>query len=127
MAIRYRLIQKINPKNPGDPKKYYGSLVTRETVSVRDLAEEINEISSINTPDVMAVIEAFFHVIPAHLKHGDIVSLGDFGSFSVRLATDGADSGEQFTTSHIKSVNLHFRPGRAMKHAVNNVPFERVE
>jgi predicted histone-like DNA-binding protein len=76
-------VQKVNPSKPTDPKKYYASLVTRGDVSLRKLAKEITEISTVSPPDVMAVIEALLQIIPRHLIQGEIVRLGDFGSFSV--------------------------------------------
>jgi predicted histone-like DNA-binding protein len=104
-------VQKVNPSKPTDPKKYYANLVTRGDVSLRELAKEITEISTVSPPDVMVVIEAPLQIILRHLIQGEIVRLGDFGSFSVRLSSEGADAPEAFNASLVKSVNLNFRPG----------------
>ena len=85
MAIKYKLVQKVNPAKPTDPKKFYANLVTRGEVSLRELAKEISTISTVSSPDVMAVIESLLQIIPKHLALGEIVHLGEFGLYSVRL------------------------------------------
>lgn len=126
MTLTYRLIQKANPRDLEAPKKYYASSVTRSTVSLRDLSKEIAEISTVSTVDTMAVIESLLQIIPRHVAQGDIVKLGDFGSFSVRLSSDGAATEEEFSSGMIKGLNLHFRPGKLVKDQLENVTFQKV-
>ena len=125
MAIKYKLVQKVNPAKRTDPKKFYANVVTRGEVSLRELAKEIAAISTVSSPDVMAAIEALLQIIPRHLTQGEIVRLGDFGSFSVRLSSAGAATAAEFTSSLIKDLNLSFRPGRELDQTLSNVVFEK--
>ena len=125
MAIKYKLVQKINPAKPTDPKKFYANLVTRGEVSLRELAKEISAISTVSSPDVMAVIESLLQVITKHLAQGEIVRLGEFGSYSVRISSEGADSEQAFNSSLIKGLNLSFRPGKEVEQVLDNVTYEK--
>ena len=125
MAIKYKLVQKINPAKPTDPKKFYANLVTRGEVSLRELAKEISAISTVSSPDVMAVIESFLQVIPKHLAQAEIVRLGEFGSYSVRISSEGADSEQAFNSRLIKGLNLSFRPGKEVEQVLDNVTYEK--
>jgi predicted histone-like DNA-binding protein len=125
MTLEYRLIQKINPRDLAAPKKYYANAVTRSDVTLRDLSKEIAEISTVSTVDTMAVIESLLQLIPRHVAQGDIVKLGEFGSFSIRLSSTGSESAEDFTSSLIKGLNLHFRPGKEVKKQLDDVDFTK--
>ena len=125
MAIKYKLVQKVNPAKPTDPKKFYANLVTRGEVSLRELAKEIATISTVSSPDVMAVIESLLQVIPKHLAQAEIVRLGEFGSYSVRISSEGADSEQSFNSSIIKGLNLNFRPGKEVEHVLQNITYEK--
>ena len=125
MALKYRLVQKGNPSKPEDPKKYYANAVKRGDVSLRALSREIAEISTVSVVDTMAVIESLLQLIPRHVTEGDTVRLGDFGSFSVRIASRGTASEDIFTASQIKGVKLGFRPGKELKKALDDAEFEK--
>ena len=57
--------------------------------------------------------------------NGDIVSLGDFGTFALNIKSDGAESEEVFLQSKIKGVKLVFRPGKVLKQAIRTVTFRK--
>ena len=125
MALKYRLVQKGNPAKPDDPKKFYANSVTRGDISLRELAKEIAEISTVSVVDTSAVIESLLQIIPRHVIDGEIVRLGDFGSFSVRLSSEGAESESSFSSNLIKGVKLSFRPGKELKKALDDAEFEK--
>ena len=125
MAIKYKLVQKVNPAKPTDPKKFYANLVTRGEVSLRELAKEISIISTVSSPDVMAVIESLLQIIPKHLALGEIVRLGEFGSYSVRLSSEGAATEQTFNSSLIRGLNLNFRPGKEVEQVLQNISYEK--
>ena len=125
MAIKSKLVQKVNPAKPADPKKFYANLVTRGEVSLRELAKEISIISTVSSPDVMAVIESLLQIIPKHLALGEIVRLGEFGSYSVRLSSEGAATEQTFNSSLIRGLNLNFRPGKEVEQVLQNISYEK--
>jgi hypothetical protein len=38
MALKYRLIQRVNPRTPADARKFYAQVVTKGEVTLRELA-----------------------------------------------------------------------------------------
>lgn len=118
-------MQKVNPRKPENPKKWYAISVTKGDISLRELSKEIAEISTVSTVDTMAVIESLLQLIPRHVVAGQIVRLGDFGSFCVRLSSQGTDTEKDWKTHLINKANLCFRPGKELKNQLDNVIFAK--
>lgn len=74
MSIKYNIIARGRPDHAEVPKKYYPSLQSTGEVTLRELATEASDISTLSTADMMA-----------HLAKGKVVDSGDFGSFWLRL------------------------------------------
>ena len=125
MALKYHLVQRVNPTKPTAPRRFYAQAVTKGEISVRELADEIAEISTVSSVDTLAVIESFIQLIPKHLARRNIVRLGDFGSYSIGLLSNGADSEKEFSEQLIKSAKIYFRPGRELKKALSAMDFEK--
>ena len=126
MPIKYKSIGKTNPRNPQAPAKFYASATAGNTVTVRQISKRIAEISTVSSVDTLAVVEAFLQVIPQYLSEGSNVKLGDFGSFSVRLKSEGVATEGELTASSIKGVKLHFRAGKEFQDVLNAITFEKV-
>ena len=126
MPIEYSLAERGNPGNAQAPKKWYAVARSQGETTVRDIAGRINQMSTVSTIDVMAVLEAFFQTVPAELADGQIVRFGDFGSFSVSLQSDGADSEKEFVAANINNVKVVFRPGKLFAQAMQGAAFRKV-
>ena len=125
MAIKYAVIQRPKPGDPNAPKKFCAIVQNEGEVTLRDLAEQIAQISTVSSIDTMAVLESLLQVLPDHLLNSRIVRLGDFGSFFVTLSSDGADSEDAFSTTMIKKVRVNFRPGKLIKNQMKSASFEK--
>ncbi|WP_019949654.1 HU family DNA-binding protein [Hymenobacter aerophilus] len=125
MSIEYSLVERGNPGNSNSAKKWYAVARSQGETTVRDIASRINQMSTVSTIDVMAVLEAFFQTVPDELADGQIVRFGDFGSFSVSLQSDGADSEKEFTAANINNVKVVFRPGRLFAQAMQGASFRK--
>lgn len=125
--IYFRVIPRVNPREPENPPKYYASNVSQGEVNVRDLADQITAQSTVSTIDTLAVLEALLKVIPRELSNGKIVRLGDLGSFRVTITSEGSDQPEDFNASMIKGTNLHFRGGKLFRNVLNNIDFVKVK
>jgi len=126
MSIEYSLAERGNPSKPTAPKKFYPVARSQGDTSVRDMAGRINEMSTVSTVDVMAVLEAFFQTVPKELAAGRIVRFGDFGSFSVSLQGAGADTEKEFSSALINNVKVVFRPGKLFAQAMQGAELRRV-
>ena len=60
------------------------------------------------------------------LLAGNIVSLGELGSFRVELGCEGAETTEEFGASNIKAVNVCWNPGKDFRNLRNEAQFQLV-
>lgn len=126
MPIEYSLAERGNPAKPNEPKKFYAAARSQGETTVRSIAERINQMSTVSTIDVMAVLEAFFQTVPQELAEGRIVRFGDFGSFSVTLQSEGAATEKEFNASLISNVKVAFRPGKLFAQAMQGASLRKV-
>ena len=126
MAVRYKLVEKNNPRNPQAPKKWYAMAKSAGEFTFRKLSKEIAEGSTtVSDTDVLAVLNDLTKVLRRHLENGEIVRFGDFGSFQISIGSEGAETKKQFHHSMIKSSKVIFRPGIDLKEMKNNLKFEK--
>ena len=125
MAVKFNVVSRGNPSNPAAPKKFYPSIESSGRKTARQLAEHISQFSTVSRVDTIAVIEALLTVIPQELAAGNIVQLGDFGSFWLRTSSDGAETEEAVRANQIKSVLPRFSPGKEFKTILRNIEFHK--
>ena len=125
MAINYKPVPKGNPGNPAAPKKYYAQTVSAGELSLRQLAKMISEVATVKTADTMAVLEGLLNVLPMALGDGKIVRLGDFGSFSVSVNSEGAATADALTVVNITKTSVKFRPGKEFSYAIGKFEFTK--
>jgi predicted histone-like DNA-binding protein len=125
MAVQYVLNQRVNPRDLTAPKKYYAQAKSKDEQTTRQLATEISKRSGISVPDVMAVIESFIDLIPEKIADGNIVRIGDFGSFNLSISSEGTEKPEDFTASMIRSNSMNFRPGKIVQQVLDNVEYKK--
>ncbi len=73
--------------------------------------------------DTTAVLEALLTIIPREIANGNIVELGDFGSFRLRVQSTGAETAEAVSAKSITNVKPLFAPGKEFKKALSNADF----
>lgn len=125
MAAKYNVISRRNPNDPQAPHKYYPSFVSSGRVTQRQYVDEMAKHSTLTTVDLMAVLEGFLKSIPIEIAQGNIVDLGDFGSFKLRIKSTGSETEEDVTESNIENVLVQFRPGKEFKKVLKTVEFEK--
>jgi predicted histone-like DNA-binding protein len=125
MPMHYKLVQKVNPSNPENPNKWYANAVTIGDITLRELSNEIAEISTVSAADTIAVLESLLQLIPRHVARGEIVRLGDFGSFIAHLSSQSSATKKDFNSSLINGLKLSFKPGKEFKKLIKNVKFKK--
>ncbi|HET9911135.1 MAG TPA: HU family DNA-binding protein [Anaerolineales bacterium] len=126
MSIKYNIVKRGRPDHAEVPKKYYPSLQSTGKVTMRELATEASNISTLSTADMMGAIEAFLTIIPRHLAEGKVVDLGDFGSFWLRFKAEGAEEPAKVRGNLITTLLPRFIPGKEFKRLLRAVKFERL-
>jgi nucleoid DNA-binding protein len=74
---------------------------------------------------MMAAIESFLTIVPAELAKGNIVELGDFGSFWLRSTSEGVDIAEEVSADLIGNILPRFNPGNEFKRVLEVIKFHR--
>ena len=126
MSIKFNVVERGRPGHAEAPKKYYPSLQSTGRATMRQLAEEASDISTLSSPDMMAAIEAFLTLIPNHLANGEVVELGDFGGFWLRFSAEGAETPAEVRGNQITTLIPRFMPGKEFKRALRQVKFEKI-
>ena len=125
MPVKYHVVARGKPGDPHTPKKYYPVIKSTGRVTQRDLARQAAEISTLSSADLAAALEIFLTIIPRELADGNIVDLGDFGSFSLRINSEGVATEDAVTAHNITRVIAGFRPGKLFKNVLDNAEFEK--
>jgi predicted histone-like DNA-binding protein len=125
MSVKFNIVERGNPANREAPKKYYPSIQASGRVSTREVAEMAAQRSTLSTMDMMAAIESFMAIIPEQLKKGNIVELGEFGSFWLRTTADGAETVEEVRANQITSILPRFIPGKLFKRTLDGIEFSK--
>ncbi|XZF14942.1 HU family DNA-binding protein [Chitinophagaceae bacterium MMS25-I14] len=126
MSVKFNAVERINPRQPANPKKWYAIARSAGELTLRELANEISERCTLTNADIYAVLESLLQVIPQEIAKGNIVRLGDFGSFSLTLNSSGVATQEEVTSSVIKGNRLHFRPGKAVADQLNAITYRKL-
>jgi len=119
MPITYHIVRKHNQIDPDAPQKYYPSIKSAGRVSIRNIAQLIATKSTVSSIDVYAVLEALISIIPDELADGNLVDLGDFGSFSVRARVTGETDRRDVAATNITKLLPRFYPGTRFSEALN--------
>jgi len=123
--IKFKIMERVNLQDPLEPRKHYAYIQNQGVVNLRQIAKRISRESTISMMDTMAVLEGFLQVIPDLLLEGNIVKLGELGTFRSTISSDGVDTADNFNSTHIKGLNLIFRPGIEFRDQLNSVKFKK--
>ena len=75
---------------------------------------------------LQAVLLALEDVIIDALKGGEIVRLGDLGTFQIGISSKGAETEEDYDVSLIKKARINFRPGLALTGVLSGLSYKKV-
>ena len=124
--VTYSVVPRYNPSEKGTPPKYYAQAQASGDVSIREMAERIQQTCTVTKADVHATLVAMEDVIIDALKSGEIVRLGDLGTLQIGLSGKGALSEEDYEPSLIKKARINFRPGIALSGILTSLTYAKV-
>ncbi len=125
--VTYSVSPRINPRDKDATPKFYGHVQASGDVSLREMAERIQQTCTVHKSDVFAVLVALEDSITDALQNGEIVRLGDLGSLQIGISSKGALSEDEYDESLIKQARINFRPGSALTGILTNLTFQRVK
>lgn len=129
MALKYHLIlRKDLSKNAApDAKLYHGQVRSVRVIEFDHLCDLISDNSTASSGDVQVVIAGLTRIMQRTMGFGDVVRLGELGSFRMVAGSKGSITSEEFTTSLFKKGRIVFTPGSVLKKMAQNVQFEKGE
>lgn len=125
--MKYKLIQKANPLEPGTRRKWYASAVKAGTINNYQLSKGIASKSSLTRGAVMNVIENMVDEIPRYLTDGYSVNLNNLGTLRLSLSSEGVDEPGDFIAGNIKNTRVVFTPSPEFKKVLEKIDFEEVK
>ncbi len=125
MSVKFNVVERGNPSNREAPKKFYPSIQSSGRVTTREMAEMAAQRSTLSTMDMMAAIESFLAIIPEQLAKGNIVELGEFGNFWLRVEAEGAETVDAVNATQITAVKPRFNPGKLFKKMLDAIEFAK--
>lgn len=126
--MKYKVIKKGQPGVVGGgDQKYYATPVYTGETNLRKLGSELSARSTVTKADAIAVLTGLVDLIAEKLKNGDIVRLGDLGSFRISINSNGEESAEQVSSKSIKRSRVNFRPAKELQYALSDLSFEKVK
>ncbi len=125
--VTYSVSPRINPRDREAAPKYYGHVQASGDINIREMSERIQQTCTVHKSDVFAVLVALEDVITDALKSGEIVRLGDLGTFQIGISSKGAVTEEDYSESLIKQARINFRPGLALCGILDNLTFSKVK
>ena len=124
--VTYSVVPRINPREKNDPPKYYAQAQASGDVNIREMSERIQQTCTVTKADVYAVLVSMEDVIIDALKSGEIVRLGDLGTFQIGVSGKGTLTEEEYDSSLIQKARINFRPGIALSGILTNLSYAKV-
>ena len=125
-SVTYSVSPRINPRDKDAAPKYYAQAQARGDVNIREMSTRIQSTCTVTKADVYAVLIALEDVIVEALQNGEIVRLGELGTFQLSLSGKGAATEDDYDTSLIKKARINFRPGTALADMLGSLSFSKV-
>ena len=126
MTIKVKALARKNPQNLKRSVRYYAGKVYQGETSLQSMINQISESTEYSNLVVSNIINEFLELIPALLIDGQIVRLGNLGSFHVTLSSSPSDNSDNFSIGSIKAIKPAFRPSKAFKMKFNLVDVKRI-
>ncbi len=125
MPVKFNIVERGNPSDPEAPKKFYPSIQSSGRLTLRELAAVAADRSTLTETDFIAAVETFLAIVPRELAKGNIVELGDFGSFWLKTTSEGAETANDVRADQISTVLPRFNPGKLFKRTLDAIVFNK--
>lgn len=109
MSVRYKKTQN-KMKQSENYGKWYGRAFILDSISTRQLADEISHSTTVTYADVLAVLAELTSAMKQHLQNSQKIVLDGLGSFRVGLRSKLVDKKEDFSASKITGFRIVYSP-----------------
>lgn len=99
-------------------EKYIARVYLQNTVSLEDLAELVNESSTLSKGDFIAAITECAYQVGILLGEGHPVDLGDLGRLYPAIDAKSCDTAKEVGPKSIKDIGILFRVNKELKNRI---------
>lgn len=100
--------------------KYIARIYLQDTVTLEDLAELVNESSTVSKGDFMAAMTECAYQVGILLGEGHPVDLGDLGRLYPAIDAKSCDTAKEVNPKSVKNIDIRFRPGKELREKVKS-------
>ena len=116
MPITFKSVAKGQPGVVGGgDTKYYATIVRNESVTLRTVATDLADRSTLTRADIYAVLESFMEKFPMYLVDGRSIHIGSLGSFYPSISSQGEINPADVDQYSINKLKVIFRPSNEFK------------
>lgn len=112
MAIPFEFYVNPNP-DPQAPKRYHPRVVTKGTVSLKEIVEAVSARCTLSAADLHAAVTAIEQVVSENLASGFRVRLDGLGSFSLTLASPDIEDPTKARAQNVTVKSVAFSPEKS--------------
>lgn len=116
MAIRYRIVKRINSLTKNKEPQFIMQAVNTGTIDLEQISYEIANECTLTEVDVQAVLIALGSKMQFHLSEGKIVDLGHLGKYKIGFKGTAQEDAKELRVNDIQKFHLNFQPSLKMKH-----------
>ena len=127
MAVHYDFYKSPPASDKEGKVRLHPRVVPFNTVTPKDLAEQVQELSTASTADVSVVLEALRKVMIREIKYGNRVHLDGFGYFMMTLECEPIDDERKIRAESIQFKSISFKPEANLKKEFKTISLERTQ
>lgn len=124
-VLTFTSVLRRNMMEKDKPDLYYALAKSSGEIDVDEMAERIQRSSTVNWADVLCVLRALQTEMIESFKKGEIVRLGNLGSFYVTLRSSGVLTLKEVKEGVILGARVRFRPGKEIKNAMKTLEYSK--
>lgn len=125
--INYSVYMMTPTYSKDETPKAYAKNQVSEIWSLEKFAKHISDHNGVySRGTVKGVLSDMCECLVEQLLNGNKICLGELGTFSISISSEGAESIEKFTAKHIKAVNILFAPGKDFENLIGQAEFNPV-
>lgn len=125
MAVKFCVYKQIHDVSGKNDEIYYAKAQSSGEIGFEEICDKISDRSSATKGDVMLVLDGCINIIKEAIKDGQIVRLGDFGSLSLTISSEGVSNEKDFSAKNITTAKLNFKPGKDLQDTLKGLTYEK--
>ena len=123
--VSYIVVPRKNPMHQEQEPKFYMRAHATEYIGVTEISKRIEKECTVTRADVMAVLTALEDVIADAISQGQVIKLGELGTFKLSISSKGAEDEKNVNGSLVTGQRILFRPGSVILKALKSLSFSR--